>query len=235
MFKLLALLVLSIGFAFFSRMPEEELCAEPILYNIGGFDRRFDISQKQFLRVLGEAEDIWEKPLGKELFSYSPQEGDLKVNLIYDYRQQTTEELNQLEREVSRGEAAYGVLEQRYLNLRNDPDASIAEINALVDQLNVLAKKHNLSVEEYNILGASRGETFAGGLYVSDESGETISIYEFENYEKLMRVLAHELGHVLGLEHVEDKEAIMYELNRGEAGRASPSDLFALKTLCQII
>jgi predicted Zn-dependent protease len=110
---------------------------------------------------------------------------------------------------------------------------TISEINTLVGRLNRLAKELNLSVEEYNSLGGARGETFTGGLYESDAEGERINIYEFENHEKLVRVLAHELGHALGLDHVGDTQAIMYYLNQGERSRLTNADLEALKSLCK--
>ena len=107
------------------------------------------------------------------------------------------------------------------------------ELNALVDRLNRLARALNLNVEEYNTVGASRGETFAGGIYSRSSDGEEkIDIYEFQNHDKLVRVLAHELGHALGLENVDDPEAIMYRQNEGEAGTLSDTDLSALKALC---
>ena len=235
MFKLLIAILFLIGLATFFRLPEYKPCTEPISYSIGAFDRRFDLTQKEFLRALAEAESIWEESINKNLFAYDREQGKLEVNLIYDYRQETTEELNQLERQIKEEEALYQSMQRELAVMREDPNMNVAEHNALVERLNALAKEHNKNVEVFNALGEARGDTFAGGLYVSDQSGESIDIYEFENYNKLVRVLAHELGHALGLDHVEDKEAIMYKLNQGEAGKASQTDVAALRSLCQII
>ncbi|MDO8423979.1 MAG: matrixin family metalloprotease, partial [bacterium] len=108
----------------------------------------------------------------------------------------------------------------------------VQELNALVGRLNRLARSLNLNVEEYNTVGASRGETFAGGIYSESSEGQKIDIYEFESREKLVRILAHELGHALGLGHIDDPKAIMYELNESDAGIATASDLAALNALC---
>ncbi len=108
----------------------------------------------------------------------------------------------------------------------------VKEINSTVAELNTLASELNLNVEEYNTVGASRGDTFTGGLYTLDASGERIDIFEFENHQKLVRTLAHELGHALGLEHVDDPKAVMYYLNEGASDELTQSDINALKLLC---
>src|SRR6185295_3949981 len=63
-------------------------CKEPIPYTLGTFATQFNLSQKDFLDALAQAEAVWEKPTSLDLFTYEP--GDtsasaLKVNLIYDY------------------------------------------------------------------------------------------------------------------------------------------------------
>ncbi|MDO8742467.1 MAG: matrixin family metalloprotease [bacterium] len=280
---------------YFDRKPAP--CAEPITYNIGTFDRRFGLSQTSFLSVLTEAEEIWEGPSDRELFAYSPEEAELPVNLIYDYRQEVTEELTGIESEVKEDESAYHALEEKYvdakrqhlsLKLQYDSRANlfnaqneayqfdvetwnsgprtsqedfakleaerlaleqearelktiesavnqkVGEVNQLVGRLNRLAKSLNLNVEEYNTVGASRGETFAGGIYYEEGDERGINIYEFKTRDKLVRILAHELGHALGLEHIDDPKAIMYKLNKDDAGVASASDLEALEILCAV-
>lgn len=276
-------------------------CVEPIKYSLARFDTKFNISKTDFLKALTEAESIWEKVAGKQLFTYAPEEANqkstVKVNLIYDYRQQATDKLESLGITLEDNHASYDALKAKYASiekqynsekaayekdvadfntrnaaykqqvdywntrggaperefeqlnaeqtkLRNEAaqlqtrqvrlNSEVDEINAVVVAINRLATLLNLAVEQYNTIGEARGETFEAGLYESNSAGKTVNIYEFKDREKLVRVLTHELGHALGLDHVSDPEAIMYSFNRSSKFVATNADITALKTLCRI-
>lgn len=270
-------------------------CAKPITYSLGTFDPKFGISQEKFLDDVNKAVEIWEQPVSKDLFLYSP-EGKLKINLIYDSRQEATDKLRALGLTIDDSQSSYNNLKKRYDTLKADYnsrkqklDASIAayekqrsayqqqvdfwnaqggadrntvtqlneqrdqlnakaaqinrekdQFNSLVDQINALAQTLNrlgsalnLDVAQYNTVGQTRGAEFEEGLYKSDASGAEIDIYEFDNQNKLVRVLAHELGHALGLEHINsDPAAIMYYLNQGKNEKLASADIAAIRQLC---
>jgi len=273
-------------------------CAEPIPYKLGTFDEKFKISQKYFLEALQEAENVWEKSYNKNLFLYTPESNSniLKVNLIYDYRQEATSKLSALGIVVKDTQASYDSLKTKFealkkqyfntekafniavadfdaqkkayeeaiqywnakggapqkeynllqqertilenkarelQNTQNNLKNMVDEINSMVVVLNRMATNLNINVEKYNTIGASRGESFEEGVYHRDANGENIDIYEFSNKTKLVRVLAHELGHALGIEHVEDSKAMMYRLNEGNTMQLTESDLNALRAICE--
>jgi predicted Zn-dependent protease len=62
-------------------------------------------------------------------------------------------------------------------------------------------------VQSYNTLyGENR--RFHKGEY----NGKEITIYQYQDRDDLILILAHELGHALGLNHVADPKAVMHEL-----------------------
>ncbi len=141
-------------------------------------------------------------------------------------------------------EKTYNSLQSEKTNLQNlaqninDTQTTlnneINEINALTDSLNQVARQINVGVQTYNKIGASTGEEFSEGLYISDVSGTRIEVYQFNNRAQLVRLLAHELGHALGLEHVDNPNAIMYKLNESKNLTPTKNDVTELKTACHI-
>ena len=134
-------------------------CSAPLLYSIGQFDQRFGISESEFLSDLATAESVWEKPLGKELFRYSP-DAPFQVNLIFDERQQRTMDAKKLE--ASRGET-----ESTQENLSETQSKLVAEYDALLNSykkdLSALERrleKYNEEVEHWNKRGGAPPEEY---------------------------------------------------------------------------
>lgn len=101
--------------------------------------------------------------------------------------------------------------EQRELN------GIVRQINKVADEINTLGERGNILVSTYNTVvqqynnrfgHSHEGEEFTQGDY----RGDSINIYEYSNMDELRIVLAHELGHALGLGHVENDASFMYYL-----------------------
>ncbi|MBI2030379.1 matrixin family metalloprotease [Candidatus Kaiserbacteria bacterium] len=137
---------------------------------------------------------------------------------VYEQLQAQKAQLTQMQVDLQR--------QQKEIN------AQVDTVNQLVAELNGLAKSLNLDVSAYNTIGALAGEEFEQGLYESSLGKRTITIFEYENHTKLVRVLAHEMGHALGLDHVEDEGAIMAAINEGTGIALTVGDIEELDRIC---
>jgi len=268
-------------------------CEKPIEYSIGIFNNKFGISEETFLKAIKDAEDLWERPSGRDLFNYS-EKGKLQINLIYDYRQDSTSKLTDINEDIDQANETYDNLKSEYQNLLNSYNQKILaynnlvssyesrrnkyeqdvivwnknpriegkretllkeqeelnsmveeikekekeindivpQINQLVNGLNTLAVELNLNVGKYNTISGSFDGEFEQGNYTTDSTMKEINIYQFDDYNKLVLVLAHELGHAIGLDHSNDQNDLMYYVNTEKDQKITESSLNMLENIC---
>lgn len=110
--------------------------------------------------------------------------------------------------------------------------SDVDTLNALGTTLNQLIVQLNINAAQYNRAGSTIG-TYEEGLYKISGGQQTIEIYKYTNREQLVSLLAHELGHALGLDHVSDTESLMYPVNKGGALKLTESDIGELNRVCR--
>lgn len=118
-------------------------------------------------------------------------------------------------------------------------NSSQTRLNSAIEEFNTLLNKTELTTEQYNSIVDDYNANFTGeyefdqGEHVNNQ----ITVYEFENLEALQLVLTHEMGHALGLDHVEDPKAVMhYILNNQDVNNIAlqQADIDALGMICAI-
>ncbi len=99
-------------------------------------------------------------------------------------------------------------LEAEVRRKETNTEAVRQQVNARSSQLNELIKRQNTLIARYNKeFGEPR--KFDQGQYIRQGDDERINIYQFGNWAELKTVLAHESGHAMGLDHVDNPRSLM--------------------------
>ncbi len=234
-------------------------CVHPIPYAIGAVDARFGTTDAKLVSDAEAAAAIWNKAAGKVLLAYDPSAA-MKINLVYDEREATAvlggqiaqeqADENSIRAALDASQAQFASEQAAYnqavsaVNARGGATrseaaslaAQRASLNALADSINVRVAAYTASVAaltaDIQQFNQSAGRTFEEGQYVQDATGRRINVFEFIGDSQLERVLAHEFGHAIGLDHNTDPSSIMYAQN--ESGNLVPTkaDLAALRAVC---
>ena len=268
-------------------------CARPLAYRLDQFDERFGITREELREALRQAEEVWERPHGRDLFVETAT-ARLAVNLHYDERQQRTQTGTRLRGSMSETRASHEAVGRSYeewratyerrvrdlkdaqaeyqsraqalgaqvqeWNARGGAPADVragleaerarlaemrqrlesdraalqdlaTTVSGLAEKGNTIAQTHNQSVATFNALyGAPRQ------FHKGEFDGRQIAVFEFHDNRDLVLLLAHELGHALGIRHVEDPASVMHAVAGGQpigSLVATPADLAALQKACR--
>ncbi len=133
-----------------------------------------------------------------------------------------------LDEERAALDLAHEDLKQRRESLEDTRET----LNSMLVVINEMAANLNLEVDSFNTTGKELGDEFSVGCYEVRDGRKSISIFHFNDRNKLVRVLAHELGHALGLKHNDNPRSVMHRMNVSDALELTPEDIAALRSIC---
>ncbi len=113
--------------------------------------------------------------------------------------------------------------------LGEDVNEVVEELNSKTAEVNAEGADYNEAVRRYNDEYGEAG-AFTQGEYVA----EKIVIYSYTDAVELRHIVAHELGHALGVDHIEESSAIMYYLldEQPDTNYVATADVAALRQVC---
>jgi Matrixin len=175
-------------------------CSRPLPYRVDRFDERFGLTRQEFAEALRQAEEVWERAVGRDLFVETP------GARLADFRQRLESD------RVALNELA-------------------GTVSGLAQKGNAIAQTHNAGVATFNALyGAPRQ------FHKGEFDGRQIAVFEFHDSRDLVLLLAHELGHALGIRHVDDSAGVMHAVAGGQPMGAlvpTEADMAALRKACR--
>lgn len=167
------------------------------------------------------------------------------------------DELLRFQKRYEQKKNEYDGLIEKYNRLRKSPalkttrgklERKAEEINQTRNELNDLGSRINEKAAVVNRISSrieqmiadynksySSPQEFNQGNYQKTIDGEMINIYSYGDLDELRLVLAHEMGHALGLQHVQNSKSVMYYLMQNQQTDSlafTKEDIIALKSRC---
>jgi hypothetical protein len=161
-----------------------------------------------------------------------------ELNELNSWVSQKNEEGGFTEQDVARFEERKERVEsmqQRVIREREVLDRLAAQLNREAEQLNQKIDENNQLVDRYNseFSGENR---FTKASYQNSADGGMITVNMFLSKHELVLILAHELGHAFGLDHVSNPKSVMYGMMGAQelfpVIQLTREDMQAIRNLC---
>jgi hypothetical protein len=167
------------------------ICPIPITYKLGTLDERFAIDKTELTKVLADAELVWEKAAGEDLFVYD-EDSDFAINLIFDERQQLASTEEEWRINLDQKQEEYETLLAKIKTMAERYQIEEASYNTRREEYEAKLSKYNAEVEKYNNEGGAPPEVYAKLKEEADHLG--LLLKEFSPIERKLNQMTDEIN-----------------------------------------
>jgi uncharacterized phage infection (PIP) family protein YhgE len=200
-----------------------------------------ELSQKQQLDGKRDENDELRKTIEELQKDYETGSRSYE-RAVDEYERKLTAYNNKVQSYNDQGGApaeVYDELEEEKSSLNRtsgELDATSNKLKELAGKINELGNNSNKLIEAYNeeVALYNKQFGFSREFTQGDYFDGIISIYKFSDERELVAVLTHELGHSLGIDHVEGQSSVMYYLleDTNVTPMLSAQDIEAFGAVC---
>ena len=195
LFVIMFLLLGYLGYEFYTRRVP---CVTPTTYALAAYDQKFGIPQDEVVSDIDQAAEVWNDALGREVFVESANP-ELPISFVYDASQQAEDTISSLNAAIDKTKSEQTAVGNQYATLKKQYDAAVISghaTKAMADKLDALLKQYYALADTINADVSQEQDAvpegnIEGGRYISDDSGQRIYIYSFQNKNELLRALIH--------------------------------------------
>jgi hypothetical protein len=199
-------------------------------YNIDQTKTSYESLKSGFEKLKSEYEQKKET-LNSEFISYNSRVAAFNKDVEYWNKRRGAPE--NIRRRLDKEKEELNPLRADLQRKQDDLQKLAETIKSMVIVINEIATNINLDLVNYQNTGKALGSEFCEGMYEYKNGKQSITIYQFDNNYRLVRVLAHEFGHALKLDHSNNPDAVMHHIIRSDDLKLSPDDIAALRDRCK--
>jgi hypothetical protein len=204
---IISLLMIAVFSGFWWYQNTAYICPVPLSYNVGNIAEGFSLTKEEAIKYAYEAEQVWEREVGRDLFVYD-ETADFLINFVFDNRQAGSNlevaKRNELDKQKIENDQLINTVKE----IQKDYEDLTIRYDRQRTQYETSLTRYNEKVTRYNDRGGAPSD-----VYAELEKEQASLSREMENLNRV----AGELNNLVSeLNRVQDKANRQIEIYNKE-------------------